>query len=439
MPIIPSLRRAAFWLLDQVKGAPVKTAYTVIKKIDEMDSSNPFIKEYQESEFCRLMKEARENTEYYANYVGKKLENFPVINKNDIRSKQNAFISKNYPKDKLFQMSTSGSTGTPFVCYQNGNKKKRVNAEIIYYSEKVGYRLGENLSYIRTVVNQIKKSKLKQFIQNQKLVHCGKLNDKGIEEILNALRNTSNSGDITLLGYGSTYTAMCNYAKAKGFSKFDGCKVRGIISGSDMLFDETRQSIGSLFDNARVVSRYSNEENGVLGQDEGINNVFVINEADYIVEITDDAGNRLPNGKLGHIVVTDLFNYAMPMIRYDTGDIGAIDIFNINGRNKKCICNFSGRKVDVISDTSGNAISPHAITNNMWSFPNIAQFQLIQKSQNEYKLVLNVSSDYSDVDKIIAVLKMQLGQDSIITVEIVDEIPVLSSGKRRYIVNEFKK
>ncbi|MBR7046864.1 MAG: hypothetical protein IKI43_00645, partial [Campylobacter sp.] len=79
------------------------------------------------------------------NISHEKLKDFPVITKNDIKANQDSFLSNQYDKDKLIQMSTSGSTGTPFVTYQNAKKKKWVNAEVIYYSEKVGYRLGDNL------------------------------------------------------------------------------------------------------------------------------------------------------------------------------------------------------------------------------------------------------------------------------------------------------
>lgn len=439
MNILNTIRETSFWTLDKINGKKIKIAYDSIRKIDYLDSEDKFVINYQINAWNKLSQHATNNTKFYKKYKGKKLEQFPIITKNDIRSDQNKFISKEYEKAKLIKMSTSGSTGTPFVCYQNAEKKKRVNAEIIYYSEKVGYRLGNNLSYIRTVVKQVKKSGLKQFIQNQSLINCGKLSDSGVEEIIKSLQKLSKKGDITLLGYGSTYTAICDYALKNNIKKFNTCKVKGIISGSDMLFDETRENISKLFDDATIVSRYSNEENGVLGQDEGINNVFVLNEANYIIEIIDEFGNTLPNGVLGRIVVTDLFNYAMPMIRYDTGDMGAIDIFEINGRKKRCVCNFSGRKVDTIFNTNGEPLSPHVITNYMWSFPDITQFQLIQQESKKYLLKLNVPDSYRNTDKVIEILKSQLGLNAIIEVEKVNEIPVLNSGKRRYIVNEYKK
>lgn len=439
MEVLSLLRKKAFWILDYMRGSLVKDAYNDIKKIDELDSSDDFISKYQKEAWKELKEKACSKTRAYAPYANSSFFEFPMITKQDIRNAQEDFLSVEFNKDELIQMSTSGSTGTPFVCYQNSTKKCRVNAEVIYYSEKVGYKLGENLSYIRTIVKQNKKSNLKQFIQNQSLINCGQLSDEGIERILRSIQRESKKGKVTLLAYGSTYTALKDYILKHNIKNFGGCNVKGIISGSDMLFDETREVVSNAFDHAVMVSRYSNEENGVIGQDEGINNVFVINEADYIVEILDENAKTVPEGTLGRIVVTDLFNYAMPMIRYDTGDMGAIQTFDINGKRKKCICQFSGRRVDVIFDADGNALSPHAITNAMWDFPDILQFQLIQVAHRTYKLKLNVPDSFKREKQLLEDLKQVLGENALVEIQRVNEIPVLASGKRRYIVNEWKK
>jgi len=59
-------------------------------------------------------------------------------------------------------METSGSTGTPFTCFQDLGKKLRVKAEVIYYSEKAGYSLGNNLIFLRVITKESQKSKIKQ-------------------------------------------------------------------------------------------------------------------------------------------------------------------------------------------------------------------------------------------------------------------------------------
>lgn len=438
MKLMNYLRKKAFWTLDKLRGQQIKRGYRSIKKIDLMDSSDPYIKKYQNKVWLELKNHACNTTEFYKEFRDKNFIEFPVISKNDIKENQGKFMSRKFSQDDLIQMSTSGSTGTPFVCYQDVNKKKRVNAEIIYYSEKVGYEVGKNLSYIRTVVKQNKKSEFRQFLQNQTLLQCEKLNDEGIRELIRKLEEVSKNGSITLLAYASTYTAIKDYAKRNGIKSFANCHIGGVISGSEMLYDSTREAIKKLF-KTEVISRYSNEENGVIGQDEGINNNFTVNEADYLVEILDDDGQRVPDGTLGRIVVTDFFNYAMPMIRYDTGDMGAIITKSVNGREKKVICNFSGRKVDLIYDTSSNALSPHVITNAMWSFHDIKQFQFIQKGKNNYLLKLNLDGNFQRSAEIIETLKNILGDKACIDIEKVEEIPVLASGKRRYIVNEWRK
>lgn len=440
MSVLGRLRNTTYWALDSLRGSPVRKAYDEIKLIDHTDSGDSVIREHQEKQWQELKERAVKTTKFYAPFAGRKFSDFPVISKNDIRSQQNSFMSSDYQQDKLIQMSTSGSTGTPFICYQNGGKKKRVNAEIIYYSEKVGYRLGENLSYIRTVVKQVKKSGLKQFMQNQTLINCSHLSDDGIEKIISQIQRYSQKGPVTLTGYSSTYTAIKDYILKKKIDALQNVRVTGIISGSDMLFDETREVVRRAFGGVPMVSRYSNEENGVLGQDAGGgNNIFIINEADYIVEILDEDGNEVPDGTQGRIVVTDLYNYAMPMIRYDTGDFAAVEVREINGRKKRCLTDFSGRKVDVIFDTEGKALSPYMVTNYMWSFPDVTQFQVIQTGERQYRLKLNVPKTFARESEVVTLMKQLLGHDAQIAVERTDEIPVLASGKRRYIVNEWKR
>ncbi len=78
------------------------------------------------------------------------------------------------------------------------------------------------------------------------------------------------------------------------------------------------------------------------------------------------------------------------------------------------------------------------ITNNLWSFTNISQFQLIQTEEKSYKLHLNVPATFTQHEEVKRLFHTLLGEDALIDVKCVDEIPVLASGKRRYIINEWK-
>ena len=61
-------------------------------------------------------------------------------------------------------------------------------------------------------------------------------------------------------------------------------------------------------------------------------------------------------GQRGRIVITDLYNYATPLIRYDTGDVG---IMHLDENNHPYFSQVLGRKLDLIYDTKGNLVPEH--------------------------------------------------------------------------------
>lgn len=111
-------------------------------------------------------------------------------------------------------------------------------------------------------------------------------------------------------------------------------------------------------------------------------------------------------------------------------------LFNING--SVILKSIEGRKIDFIYDVNGNVLSPHVITNTMWFFANeVNQFQFIQHDLNNYEIKINLkkSDTVFLAEKLNKHLKTYLGDDANIKQTFVDEIPVLSSGKRKKVVN----
>ncbi|MHA7744963.1 hypothetical protein [Priestia aryabhattai] len=428
-------RGIAFWGLDAIKGKIVRKAYEEIKQIDQIDSRSDEVLNYQENALKKLLVHATSTTNFYKNFEAKNLSHYPVVNKSLIRDCQENFMSDKYSKNNLIKMSTSGSTGTPFICYQNKEKKKRVSAEVIYYSEKAGYSVGGNLIFLRALTEKSRKSLFHQWIQNETLIDISNLDDKYIERLLSEIKKVSSSGSM-ILAYASTYDALKDYFNRYGASKVGESIITGIISSSEMLFDDTRKSMSNAF-NCKCISRYSNQENGIIGQDDTLNNVFLLNEANYIVEILKMSEDKpVVEGEVGRIVITDLYNYAMPMIRYDTGDIGSITLLDRDGVQKKAIVNFGGRKIDVVYDSYGNRLSPHTITNNFWSFPEIQQYQFIQETNTQYTIKINVDGLFKREQELKTLLLKLLGSEADITIQRVNEIPVMASGKRKYVINK---
>jgi len=73
---------------------------------------------------------------------------------------------------------------------------------------------------------------------------------------------------------------------------------------------------------ARVIDHYGLTEVGpVAFEDWDRPGGLYVNEAEYIAEVLDAAGQPVPDGELGELVLTNLGRLASPVIRYRTGDV----------------------------------------------------------------------------------------------------------------------
>ena len=437
MKALEFLRGEAFWLMDMHKGGQVRKYLDLLNAIEGGNSySEQELSEYHRTRIDKLLKHCVESVPAYSDQNSYSLSDWPVVNKMTLKDGGEKYLSTSFNRTNLIPMTTSGSTGVPFTCWQNQDKKRCVNAEVLFYNGRIGYEIGKKIIYFRSVVNEVRKSRIQQFVQNINLIDCTNLSDDGIRLKLAHIKKLSKNGGAMILSYASTLDAFCKYFEKYGTTEAKGCKIYGIVSGSEMLKDSTRRTICQAF-NCKVVSRYANEENGFIGQDGMEDNVFIHNRANYFIEILKfDSDTPIEPNEIGRIVITDLYNYAMPMVRYDTGDVGSWQEIKVNGVKRKAIGQFGGRRVDMIYDSCGNIISPHAITNYMWQYnSDVRQFQFVQLDQGYYCLRINASEE-CQVQQIMEGLYHIVGKDARIEVEMCDGIPVLASGKRRYIVNQ---
>lgn len=432
------IRGQLYWLLDRLTGSRVSKACVELAYYEQIDINGQELVRHQSEALNRLLQHATTTTDYYSSFKSHnlKLDNFPVTNKELIRSQQDRFLSSLYDPNKLFTMSTSGSTGTPFTCYQDQGKKRRVNAEVIHYSKKAGYRVGKRLINLRAAGGVKSKDLLKRWLQNMIVIDVDKVDEEGIEKLLDKLASASKGGAM-LLAYASTYDALSSFFRKNDYEH--DCEIYGMISSSELLFDQAREEVEKVFD-CRCYSRYSNQENGIIGQDDRENNAFIINDTHYIIEMLELESDRpVEEGELGRIVITDLYNYAMPMIRYDTGDVGRLTEVRVNGIRKKALSGFQGRKIDLVNDSQGQLLSPHQVSVTLRNFKEVLQFQFIQEGQAEYLVRLKVDGAFSLESELKQRLKELLGDKAKIRFEYPAEIPTLESGKRNYIINQMAK
>ena len=420
-----------FWISDFFKGGKIRKAYKDIEKC--YYNGNKHI----EKDISNLLEHAKKTTKFYSKYTGNKIQEFPVMDKRLIIDNYDDIKSSDYIGKKLHKMSTSGSTGTPFTVIQDKIKRSRVIAEVLFFGKKCGYTFGQKQVFFRVWVKSVKKSKLKQFLQNMITEDISNLDSNKMEHIKEIL--TTDKKIRNILSYASTMGQVSKYLLERNYNPKD-FSVKSIICGSELLQDETRNNLKKVF-GCDVVSRYANEENGVLGQECVDKQEFHLNTSSYYCEFLKlDEDKPAEKGELARIVITDLYNYALPMIRYDTGDLAIVGEADCDIKANTVIKEIFGRKVDLIYNTKGEALSPHTITNNMWEVKNIKQFKFTQISQNEYVILLNAEKDFDKKQEkeIREKFEAILGNEANIKIEYTDEIPVLASGKRKYIENLYR-
>jgi len=237
-----------------------------------------------------------------------------------------------------------------------------------------------------------------------------------------------------ILGYASSLDLLAQHLLEKGETPESFKRMKVVISGSEILSDKARRNLKRVF-GCNVVSRYSNQENGLIAQ-EVSDNVFLINRASYYLEfLKPNSDDYAQPGELSRIVLTDLFNYAMPMIRYDTGDLAIFDEHPDYGR---VITSIEGRVRDFFYDTQDRLLSPSAITVQMWEFDRLRQFQFIQDGRAKYLLKVNGARGVYEDDDFIEVIENIVGKNANITIEHVDGIPQLQSGKFRQVICNYR-
>jgi phenylacetate-CoA ligase len=75
----------------------------------------------------------------------------------------------------------------------------------------------------------------------------------------------------------------------------------------------------------------------------------------------------------------------------------------------------------------------------MWPYDKLSQFQFVQENEREYTLKLNGARGVYADSEFIGIFKNLLGEDAEIRIEHVNEVPVLSSGKRKHVVSKLNK
>lgn len=406
------------------------------------------IRNYQEKKLCQLITYAYYHVPFYRdafNRLGlqpedvrtiKDLQKLPVIDKQTVRENMLlGMLSNSYDKNKMLKVTTSGSTGEPLICY-SGKKALEIRwASHLRSSEWTGYRFGDKQvrlwhKYIGLSKMQIFKEIIDAFLSRRRFIPAYEISD---ENLGNYVKKIMKYKPVVLDGYAESFNLIAWYLKN---NIYQGHKPKGIMSSAQTLPDSSRKIIEEGF-GCKVFDKYGSREftGGIAYQCEKGNGYHVAAECN-IIEILKHDGSQAKPGEVGMAIITDLNNYAMPLIRYKIGDL-----IVQRDPDERCSC---GRGLPLIGAIEGR---PQAtiIGANKQYLPGsffarlfgdyegiIKQFQVVQEKYGEIILRLIKGNLYTEkhLEEIKRVIRKHLGEEIKINIEFLKEIPLGKNAKR---------
>ncbi len=427
-----------FWLRDFLKGSPIWRSYRTVRRIAKAPVK--YEKERQ-AMLADILSYAKNNTGFYSAVHGDTLADFPVINKHVISSNYDAFL---VPADRIpghkgpvLRHETSGSTGTPFRAYQDLASYYRRLASTRNTYLSLGYHMRTPHLLIRSCETPPPNGRYLTYNSglNQWRLYITSFSDESFEQIVDLIKEKKIGivrAYFSILEYFSEYLVRKGIALPSSFL---------FISVGEKLSESVRSRIVDML-HVHVFSNYSNEENGVFGSSalDGSGELIRLNGANCIIELLGlDNDEPVPVGHPGRVVVTDLTNKAMPMIRYDIGDLAFCHEAMPSGE-PLVIQLLECRKEDMVYDTSGMPV-PMVFPYEIWDITGLRQVQFIQEDVKGYVLMLNVAggNDSLDVSALESIMRGIMGADATVEVRFLDDIPVMSSGKRKVVIQKCAK
>ncbi len=404
----------------------------------------------REHKFKLLIEQAKNKSPYYAHILKnesinglKDLKKIKVLTKKILQEEFNRIT---VPDEKQFFVlnSTSGSTGKSTFFGSDSRFLTMRNVDLIR-----GNEMNNKFEYLDKMVTfwgaerDISDKKdlryyYNYYIKHSRLISTYHMTNKNIEDNIKLLNKFKPK---LIVGYPSALNFMAEYYK-KNPNKMKH-KPEAIISAGEMLYDSHRENIENSF-GSEVYNRYGCREVGHIGSECNQHNGMHYDADRLIVEVIDDEGNSCPSDSVGNIVITDLNNYVFPLIRYKTGDLGALskeDSVCECGCTLPKISKIEGRTFDIITGINGNNVSGTFWTITLKNeVSGVENFQVYQKELNKLDIRLMVNEGFNENEKkqIVKLVRKKLGEKMEINVILVENFEYTQTGKFKWITSQLR-
>jgi len=360
----------------------------------------------------------------------------PILSKIDILTYA-LELQSNTCNKKIYTRKTSGSTGMT-LHFKKEARALALNDAVMYRCYTwYGIDIGDKqVRFWGVPIDPVlrRKEQFKDFILNRIRISAFDISEPSCLQQYEKIKKFKPT---YFYGYTTAIYGFCLFTKKLGLD-LNTLGLKAVICTAEKMYPHHQELFNEMF-NCPVVDEYGSSENGVIAFQCKQGNMHIM--ADHLaVEFVDETGKQVKPGELGRIIITDLSGYAMPLIRYEIGDMGRYT-------EDTCTCGITlprmdimeGRKEDFIR-TSGGKLVHAAYLCYTLKDDAVHEFKMYQKAIDKFLVKIVKSATFkSDSEKRLEnKLRTALGNDVMISFEYLERIPREVSGKLRYFVSDIK-
>jgi phenylacetate-CoA ligase len=367
------------------------------------------------------------------------LTRIPYLTKQDLQQNLSQLVAGNCSKENLVIDASGGSTGKPTNFYKDTRRFLDSRADQIRHDRWCGWDLGEKCVKLWGAQREFDSQLSRKYQLVEKYVHRVygfNAFDISEEKVLNYLIQLKTIQPSMILAYANVATLFANIIWRNNVD-MSGLRLKGLICSAETLTEEKRAAIESAF-RCKVLNRYGSREVGLVAseclQQDGLH----VNTDSVYLEI-EKQGKQAAPGEPGEIIVTDLWNYGMPFIRYQMGDVGVRSLHPCScGRNLPTIKDVTGRVSDFFVDAKGGLVHGEYFTHLFYGLEAVEQFQLIQETRDRMTMRIVPGSGFapSMLDPVLAKVRQCIGSEVAVDIQYSHSSLVEVSGKFRFTISK---
>ena len=220
----------------------------------------------------------------------------------------------------------------------------------------------------------------------------------------------------------------------RGFEKSQDLPIQLIGTVSEVVSDELRELVRKI-PGCRLMDHYGSEEGGLMAVQCPVCDAYHPGEKLMRLEILTDNGAPAKPGEMGRVVISPLFNYAMPLVRYETGDYAVAGEPGRCKRSDQSITRIIGRESGLFKLPGGGKVAA-MLPSDVVSSLNVKQYKLFQTSLTDVELQYIPRSDTAMIknSQAQAIVDRYISPEFKVRCLRVSEIPRLPNGK--YLMHE---